>query len=301
MYEMSRDERRAFLLEGTRTAKVATSRKDGRPHVAPVWFLLDGDAIVFTTAETSVKRTRPSAAIPTSRCASTTSGLRSRTWSSRAPPLSTRTSGGSASRATRIGERYMERRRAAEEYGARNAVPGELLVRVTPTKVLARGGDRRLMDPLVNELELMGVALDEARAALEHDDVPVGAVVVRIDSGEVARPPAQRARADRRPDRARRGAGAPRRRRARSARWRLDGCALVVTLEPCPMCAGAARGGAARTRSRSAPPTQGRRAAAASTTSPPILASTTRSTVVDGVRADEAAALLSRLLRRPAP
>ena len=47
------------------------------------------------------------------------------------------------------------------------------------------------------------------------------------------------ARARRRPDRARRGGGAARRRPARSAAWRLDGCTLVVTLEPCTMCAGA--------------------------------------------------------------
>ena len=40
MHEMSRDEWRAFLLEGTRTAKLATTRNDGRPHVSPIWFLL---------------------------------------------------------------------------------------------------------------------------------------------------------------------------------------------------------------------------------------------------------------------
>ncbi|HLI08028.1 MAG TPA: pyridoxamine 5'-phosphate oxidase family protein [Ktedonobacteraceae bacterium] len=46
---------RTFLLTGTRTAKVATVRADGRPHVAPVWFLLDDDSIVFTTWHTTVK------------------------------------------------------------------------------------------------------------------------------------------------------------------------------------------------------------------------------------------------------
>ena len=43
MHEMSDEERRAFLLEGTRTGKLATIRRDGRPHVVPIWFLLDGD------------------------------------------------------------------------------------------------------------------------------------------------------------------------------------------------------------------------------------------------------------------
>src|SRR5205823_11101297 len=49
------DEQRAFLLYGTRTGKLATVRKDGRPHVVPIWFTLDGDTIVFTTGEQSVK------------------------------------------------------------------------------------------------------------------------------------------------------------------------------------------------------------------------------------------------------
>lgn len=55
MKRMSPDECRAFLSEGRRTAKLATVRKDGRPHVAPVWFIVDGDALVFMTLETSLK------------------------------------------------------------------------------------------------------------------------------------------------------------------------------------------------------------------------------------------------------
>jgi tRNA(adenine34) deaminase len=86
--------------------------------------------------------------------------------------------------------------------------------------------------------ELMGVALDEARAASTHGDVPIGAVVARIDSGEVL--------AHRHNERERTGdptahAELLALRDAASAvgSWRLDGCALIVTLEPCPMCAGA--------------------------------------------------------------
>ena len=55
MRQMSSDEWRAFLSEGSRTAKLATVRRDGRPHVAPVWFILDGDDLVFMTLETSLK------------------------------------------------------------------------------------------------------------------------------------------------------------------------------------------------------------------------------------------------------
>src|SRR2546423_15326222 len=53
--QMTREEWRAFLLEGTRTAKLATTRPDGRPHVVPIWFVLDGDDLVFTTGAGSVK------------------------------------------------------------------------------------------------------------------------------------------------------------------------------------------------------------------------------------------------------
>ena len=86
---------------------------------------------------------------------------------------------------------------------------------------------------------VMGVALDEARAALAHDDVPVGAVIVRRTDGavlsrrhnerELAGDPTAHAELLAIADAA----------RARDG-WRLDDCALVVTLEPCPMCAGAA-------------------------------------------------------------
>ena len=40
---MSREEIEAFLMSGTRTGKVSTVRKDGRPHLAPIWFVLDSN------------------------------------------------------------------------------------------------------------------------------------------------------------------------------------------------------------------------------------------------------------------
>src|SRR5205814_10263411 len=52
---MSHEERRAFLLASPRTAKLATVRPDGRPHVAPVWFDLDGDELIFMTGQDTVK------------------------------------------------------------------------------------------------------------------------------------------------------------------------------------------------------------------------------------------------------
>ena len=53
--EMTDDEARAFLSSGTRTGKLAWVARNGAPHVAPVWFVLDGDDIVFNTHSDSGK------------------------------------------------------------------------------------------------------------------------------------------------------------------------------------------------------------------------------------------------------
>ena len=88
----------------------------------------------------------------------------------------------------------------------------------------------------VDDLGHMAVALGEARVAAEHEDVPIGAVVVR--GGEVIARAHNRREAEHDPTGhaevlALREAG------KRLGSWRLAGCALYVTLEPCVMCAGA--------------------------------------------------------------
>jgi tRNA(adenine34) deaminase len=82
----------------------------------------------------------------------------------------------------------------------------------------------------------MDRALSEARAALEHDDVPVGAVIVH--DGEVLAQAHNRREVDRDPT-AHAEVLALRAAAAALESWRLDGCVLYVTLEPCTMCAGA--------------------------------------------------------------
>ncbi len=84
----------------------------------------------------------------------------------------------------------------------------------------------------------MRVALEEASAALVHDDVPIGAVVARRDTGEVI---ARRhnERELRNDPTAHAEVLALRDAAEALGTWRLDDCVLVVTLEPCPMCAGA--------------------------------------------------------------
>jgi PPOX class probable F420-dependent enzyme len=133
--QMTDEERRCFLSEGTRTAKLATVRADGRPHVVPVWFVLDGDDIVFQTGRDTVKGRNIQRAGRVMLCVD-----------DERPPYSYVSVDGQATAAdnppealawaTRIAARYMGTD-LAEAYGRRNAVPGELLVRVTPIKTIA--------------------------------------------------------------------------------------------------------------------------------------------------------------------
>jgi PPOX class probable F420-dependent enzyme len=138
MRSMTEEEWRAFVMHGTRTAKVATARKDGRPHVVPVWFVLDGEDVVFTTGASSVKgqalRRDPYA------CLCVDDQTPPYSFVMIEGPVELSTDPDELRRVTtRIGGRYMGAERA-EEFGARNAAEGELLVRLRPTHVLAEAG-----------------------------------------------------------------------------------------------------------------------------------------------------------------
>jgi tRNA(adenine34) deaminase len=87
--------------------------------------------------------------------------------------------------------------------------------------------------------ELMGLAIAQARAAADRAvaDVPIGAVVLSAD-GEVLAAAGNRREADEDPT-AHAEILALRQAAAVTGRWNLTGCTLVVTLEPCTMCAGA--------------------------------------------------------------
>jgi tRNA(adenine34) deaminase len=84
----------------------------------------------------------------------------------------------------------------------------------------------------------MRAALVEARAALPHGDVPVGAIVVRISTGEIVARAHNTRERDGDPT-AHAELLALRAAADEAGSWRLDDHALVATLEPCPMCAGA--------------------------------------------------------------
>jgi len=129
---MTDDDVRAFLTsDPPRPGVVATTRKDGRPHAAPVWYVVDDDGtIVFTTGADTVK----------GRTLRRT-GWAAMTVDDDAPPFSFVTMEGPVALsddvaqvrewAARIAGRYMGEHRA-DEYGDRNGVPGEFLVRLTP-------------------------------------------------------------------------------------------------------------------------------------------------------------------------
>lgn len=135
---MTQDEWRRFVSEGTRTGKLSTVRADGSPHVAPVWFVLDGEELLFNTGEDTVKGRNLARDGRVSLCVD-----------DERPPYAFVLLSGRAELsgdietmrhwATRIGARYMGEE-AGERFGARNAVPGELLVRVRIEKVVALSG-----------------------------------------------------------------------------------------------------------------------------------------------------------------
>ncbi len=106
----------------------------------------------------------------------------------------------------------------------------------TESEGLAADHGRVELPGPAEDIAFMRAALDEARAAVEHEDVPIGAVIVR--GGEVI------ARARNRREQARDPTGhaeilALREAGERVGSWRLVDCAMYVTLEPCVMCAGA--------------------------------------------------------------
>lgn len=135
----------------------------------------------------------------------------------------------------------------------------------------------------------MGVALDRARDAEAHGDVPIGAVVLGPDGSVLAA--AGNERELHHDPTAHAEIVALRRAAAELGRWRLDGCTLVVTLEPCTMCAGAIVASRVDTLVFGAfDPKAGAVASLFDVVRDPRL--NHRPSVVSGVRADECSAVL---------
>ncbi|GGN73793.1 PPOX class F420-dependent oxidoreductase [Nocardia rhizosphaerihabitans] len=126
---------REFLSHGTRTGKVAFTGADGRPLVTPVWFIVEGDELVFNTGKNTAKGRAFARDPRVALCVDLEE-----------PPYALVEVQGTVTlsedldelvrTATEIAARYMGQDKAAE-FGKRNGVAGELVVRVRPTKVIA--------------------------------------------------------------------------------------------------------------------------------------------------------------------
>ena len=125
----------AFLSAGTRTGKLAYTSADGRPLVVPVWFVVEEGTLVFNTGKDTAKGRALARDPRAALCVDLEE-----------PPYGFVQVQGTAElsedraelvrTATAIAARYMGEDRA-EEFGKRNGVPGELVVRLRPTKVIA--------------------------------------------------------------------------------------------------------------------------------------------------------------------
>lgn len=134
MLSFSDPQVRAFLTEGTRTGKLSFTSASGQPLVAPVWFILDGGDLVFNTGRDTAKGKALARDPRTAMCVDLERPpyafiqVQGMAELSEDPAELVRT-------ATAIAARYMGPERAGE-FGQRNGVPGELVVRIRPHKVV---------------------------------------------------------------------------------------------------------------------------------------------------------------------
>ena len=136
---MTPEEYHQFMLGTARTGKLATVREDGRPHIAPIWFHMDGEVIVFMTNEATVKGRNIRRNPRVSLCVD-----------DEKPPFAFVIIDGTAEIvqptpaeflewSTRIATRYMGAE-LGSSYGKRNAVDGEYLIRLSPTRIIRQKG-----------------------------------------------------------------------------------------------------------------------------------------------------------------
>jgi PPOX class probable F420-dependent enzyme len=123
-------------MEGTRTGKLGYLSPGGRALVAPVWFIVEGDELVFNTGKQTakgrslVRDPRATITVDLEREPYAFVQVQGQAELSEDPAELLRT-------ATEIARRYVSGRERAEEFGRRNGGPGELVVRLRPAKVLA--------------------------------------------------------------------------------------------------------------------------------------------------------------------
>jgi len=135
MAQVTDPEVTAFLLQGRRTGKLSYTSPSGRPLVVPIWFIVEDGCIVFNTGSQTVKGMALARDPRATLCVDLEEPpyafvqVQGTAELSEDPAELVRT-------ATAIAARYVSPERA-QEFGQRNGVPGELVVRLRPTKTLA--------------------------------------------------------------------------------------------------------------------------------------------------------------------
>ncbi|MCB0060967.1 MAG: PPOX class F420-dependent oxidoreductase [Caldilineaceae bacterium] len=136
MQQMTTAEWRAFVMDGSRTGKLATVRADGRPHAVPIWFMLEGEDLLFMTGSDTVKARNLRQNNKVTVVVDDESFPFSFVSIEGEATLHVLAPTDLLPYSIEIARRYVGVERA-EEFGRRNAVAGELLVRVHPTKVIS--------------------------------------------------------------------------------------------------------------------------------------------------------------------
>ena len=138
MSEMTKDEIKKFLLQGTFTGKLGTINKDGTPHVVPIWYTVDEeDKIIFNTGDKSVKAKNIRRDNRVRLCVDDQAPLFSFVTIDGIAELISSEPSEVYKWAKIIAARYMGND-MSEVYGRRNSAEGELLIKIKPVRVIGQ-------------------------------------------------------------------------------------------------------------------------------------------------------------------
>ena len=138
MSEMTKDEIKKFLLQGTFTGKLGTINKDGTPHVVPIWYTVDEeDNIIFNTGDKSVKAKNIRRDNRVRLCIDDQTPLFSFVTIDGVAELISSEPSELYKWAKIIAARYMGND-MSEVYGKRNSAEGELLIKIKPVRVIGQ-------------------------------------------------------------------------------------------------------------------------------------------------------------------
>jgi PPOX class probable F420-dependent enzyme len=139
MQEMTPEEIRHFLLGTPRTTMLTTVRADGRPHVAPIWFDLDGEVLVISTSPNTVRAKNIRRDPRVSLCVDDPQPPYAYVIIEGVAEITNPSDDQRLYWTTRLSSRYRGDE-LGKLYGKRYADAGEVPIRITPTKIIAHKG-----------------------------------------------------------------------------------------------------------------------------------------------------------------